>query len=65
MEEIDQALALLDEDSGPRHLKLVLEWDLEAKERLVSIVNSRYRALQPISIIQQCNCNSILQYHCR
>ncbi|KAK6623890.1 hypothetical protein RUM44_010746 [Polyplax serrata] len=36
MEEIDQALALLDEDSGPRHLKLVLEWDLEAKESTIA-----------------------------
>lgn len=36
MEEIDQALALLDEDSGPRHLKLILEWDLQAKESTIA-----------------------------
>jgi len=32
MEEVDQALALQDDDSGPKHLKLVLEWDLQSKE---------------------------------
>jgi ubiquitin carboxyl-terminal hydrolase 31 len=33
MEAVDQSLALCQEDSGPAHLKLVLEWDSQAKER--------------------------------
>lgn len=33
MEAVEQALALCEEDAGPPHLKLVLEWDLQAKDR--------------------------------
>nr|CAD7428000.1 unnamed protein product [Timema monikensis] len=33
MEDVEQALALCEEDGGPAHLKLVLEWDVNAKER--------------------------------
>jgi hypothetical protein len=35
MEAVEQALALCEEDAGPPHLKLVLEWDLQGKERYV------------------------------
>ena len=33
VEAIDQALALCEEDAGPLHVRLVLEWDLQMKER--------------------------------
>ena len=33
MEAVEQALALCEEDAGPPHLKLILEWDLQGKER--------------------------------
>jgi ubiquitin carboxyl-terminal hydrolase 31 len=36
MEAVEQALALCEEDAGPPHLKLVLEWDLQGKERYVA-----------------------------
>ena len=36
MEAVEQALALCEEDAGPPHLKLVLEWDLQGKERYVT-----------------------------
>jgi hypothetical protein len=36
MEAVEQALALCEEDAGPAHLKLVLEWDLQGKERYLS-----------------------------
>jgi len=35
MEAVEQALALCEEDAGPPHLKLVLEWDVQGKERYV------------------------------
>lgn len=35
-EAVDQALALCGEDTGPAHLKLVLEWDRAAKTALVA-----------------------------
>lgn len=35
-EAVDQALALCGEDTGPAHLKLVLEWDRIAKTALVA-----------------------------
>lgn len=34
---IDQALAVCDPGSGQPHVKLVLEWDLQAKERLIML----------------------------
>ncbi|GLH04172.1 Ubiquitin carboxyl-terminal hydrolase nonstop [Gryllus bimaculatus] len=36
MEAVEQALALCEEDAGPPHLKLVLEWDLQAKETIIA-----------------------------
>ncbi|KAF4521186.1 hypothetical protein B566_EDAN010648 [Ephemera danica] len=36
MEAVDQALALCQEDAGPAHLKLVLEWDPQSKESTIA-----------------------------
>ncbi|KAF7272710.1 hypothetical protein GWI33_014542 [Rhynchophorus ferrugineus] len=36
MEAVDQALALCSEDSGPAHLKLVLEWSESAKKSIIA-----------------------------
>ncbi|XP_026279362.1 ubiquitin carboxyl-terminal hydrolase 31 [Frankliniella occidentalis] len=36
VEAIDQALALCEEDAGPLHVRLVLEWDLETKESTIA-----------------------------
>nr|CAD7404748.1 unnamed protein product [Timema cristinae] len=36
MEDVEQALALCEEDGGPAHLKLVLEWDVNAKESIIA-----------------------------
>ncbi|KAJ4444321.1 hypothetical protein ANN_06113 [Periplaneta americana] len=36
MEAVEQALALCEEDAGPPHLKLVLEWDLQSKESTIA-----------------------------
>ncbi|KAL3274494.1 hypothetical protein HHI36_015876 [Cryptolaemus montrouzieri] len=36
MEALDQALALCSEDGGPPHVKLVLEWDQQAKQNLIA-----------------------------
>lgn len=33
MEAVEQAIALCQDDSGPPHLKLVLEWTLATKEK--------------------------------
>nr|CAD7440347.1 unnamed protein product [Timema bartmani] len=36
MEDVEQALALCEDDAGPAHLKLVLEWDVNAKESIIA-----------------------------
>ncbi|KAK9888287.1 hypothetical protein WA026_000549 [Henosepilachna vigintioctopunctata] len=36
MEALDQALALCNEDAGPPHVKLVLEWDEQAKQNIIA-----------------------------
>lgn len=36
MEAVEQALALCEEDAGPPHLKLVLEWDIQGKESTIA-----------------------------
>ncbi|XP_049853999.1 ubiquitin carboxyl-terminal hydrolase 31 isoform X1 [Schistocerca gregaria] len=36
MEAVDQALALCEKEAGPPHLKLVLEWDLQAKDSTIA-----------------------------
>lgn len=36
MEAVDQALALCSHESGPTHVKLMLEWTLECKEMLIA-----------------------------
>lgn len=37
-EAVDQALAMCDPAAGQPHLKLILEWDLAAKERYVLFI---------------------------
>lgn len=37
MEAIDQALALCSEDGGPAHVKLILEWSIEAQTNIIAI----------------------------
>lgn len=36
MEAVDQALALCSEEGGPPHLKLILEWEQDAKSNIIS-----------------------------
>lgn len=36
MEAVDQALALCSEEGGPPHVKLVLEWSVEAKRTVIA-----------------------------
>lgn len=35
-EALDQALALCGDDGGPPHVKIVLEWDEEAKKEIIA-----------------------------
>jgi len=59
MEAVEQALALCEEDAGPPHLKLVLEWDLQGKERYVIAVGS----VAVVWVVYLGSCTSLMFGH--